>query len=102
MIGEADEDMVARPPTEAEKEQIRQAVAQVVAGTVLQVREERYELIIHNPDKPASGQVYVDFEGYVSLCYLDWDHIGVLAGVDWAELPGTVTRERIAGVLGGL
>ena len=103
MTDEADEGMVARPPTEAEKEQIRHAVAQVVAGTVLRVQEQPYELIIRNPHKPANGQIYVDFEeGHVARRHVAWEYLGVLAGVEHTELTATVTRQVIASLLGGL
>jgi hypothetical protein len=98
-----DEAMEARRPTEAEKEYMRQVVAELVAGTDLHVREEAYELIIFNPQNPAAGQIYVDFEeGHIAWRHVAWEYLGQLVGFEGDETKGTISREEIAERLSGL
>jgi hypothetical protein len=101
MTDTADEAMEARRPTEAEKEYMRQVVAELVAGTDLHVREEAYELIIFNPHNLAAGQIYVDFEeGHIAWRHVAWEYLGQLVGFESEETRGTITREEIMGRLG--
>jgi hypothetical protein len=102
MTDSLDQEMQARPPTEAEKASMRQVVAELVAGTNLHVREQEYELIIFNPYNPATGQIYVDFEeGHIAWRHVAFAYLGQLVGFEGDETRGTVTRDEVVGRLGG-
>jgi hypothetical protein len=85
------------------KERIKEAVARLVEGTGLQVRELPRELVITNPDDPENGQLHVDFKhGYMSWERVVWDFWGTVAEGLGEEGTRVVTRETIVGVLGEL
>jgi hypothetical protein len=96
MTHTADEAMEARRPTEAEKAHMRQVVNELVAGTGLIVREHPCELIISNPNNPANGQIYVDYEeGHIAWRHVAWEYLGQLTGFKSEEMEGTITRGRL-------
>lgn len=101
MSDTADEDVKARPPSEAEKVYMRQVVDELVAGTGLKVREQPYELIIFNPDNPATGQIYVDYEeGHIALRHVAWKYLGQLIRFENEETRATITGDEIVRILG--
>lgn len=67
---------------------IKQAVAELLAGSELHMEELPNELVITNPSDPEKGQVHVDLtDGYVSWEHVTWNYWGLLAG-----LPATGER----------
>jgi hypothetical protein len=96
-----DEALEGQPPSPAEKERTRQAVAQALEGSDLHVQDQPYELIITNPDNQDRGQLYVDYEGHVTLRRVAWDYLGQLKGFETDETEGTITRAHIMNALGG-
>jgi hypothetical protein len=100
MADRLDEDMKARPPSEEEKAYMRQVVAELIAGTCLQMKEQPYELIIFNPHNPATGQLYVDFEeGHIAWRHVAFKYLGQLVGFEGDETRGTVSGAEIVGLL---
>jgi hypothetical protein len=76
-------------------------VAELIAGTCLQVKEQPYELIIYNPYNLAAGQIYMDFEeGHIAWRHVAFEYLGQLVGFEGDETRGTVTREEVVGRLG--
>jgi hypothetical protein len=61
------------------RERARQAVAELLKGSGLRVRELTYELVITNPRDPERGQVHIAYQdGFVSWERVTWDHWGQL------------------------
>jgi hypothetical protein len=97
---------------QAQRERVKQLVAELVADTELQVQELANGLVITNPRDPERGQVHVAFaDGYVCWERVTWDFWGTIEGFGngrstrkypWDEGMGetVVTRERVVGVLG--
>jgi hypothetical protein len=61
------------------RDRARQAVAKLLKGSGLRVRELTYELVITNPRDPEKGQVHIAYQdGFVSWERVTWDHWGQL------------------------
>jgi hypothetical protein len=61
------------------RDRTRRAVAEMLQGTTLRVRELTYELVITNPSDPERGQIHVAYQdGFVSWERVVWDYWGQL------------------------
>jgi hypothetical protein len=64
---------------------IKQAVASMLEGSSLEIRELDNGLVIINPTDPERGQVHISYtDGYVSWERVAWDYWGVLQGFEEA------------------
>ena len=76
--------------SDAVRQRLKQAVAEMLAGTGLEIRELDHELVIFNPRDLDQGQIHVS---YADLCVswerVIWDYWGPLEG--FAEADDQVT-----------
>lgn len=89
-----DEDTASNGHEDGE-DKARWVVANMLAGTGLEVQALQHELVITNPHLPGRGRVHVDYDGgHVSLEHVIFDYWGTLDGFEPGEAE-TVTREKI-------
>jgi hypothetical protein len=71
----------ATSSSEDARNRTRHAVAELLAGSGLQVRELAHELVITNPVDPERGQIRVEYaDGHVSWERVTWTYWGTLEG----------------------
>lgn len=89
-----DEDTVSNGHQDGE-DKARWVVANMLAGSGLEIQALQHELVITNPDLPGRGKVHVDYDGgHVSLEHVAFDYWGTLEGFEPGEA-GTVFRDKI-------
>jgi hypothetical protein len=83
----------------ARRDAVKQAVARMLFGSCLEIRELDNGLVIVNPKYPERGQVHIAYDDcYVSWERVIWDYWGVLEGFDRDDDEKT-TFAKIIGAL---
>jgi hypothetical protein len=83
----------------ARREVVKRAVARMLFGSSLEIRELDNGLVIVNPKYPERGQVHIAYDDcYVSWERVIWDYWGVLEGFERDDDKKT-TFAKIIGAL---
>ena len=78
------------------EDKARWVVANMLAGSGLEVQMLEHELVITNPDLRDRGRVHVDYDGgHVSWEHTCFDYWGALEGFEDHESAQHVTRDKI-------
>jgi hypothetical protein len=98
MTNEPDPAEDAREPVDRDK--TRRAVAKLMKGSTLPIREQAHEITISNPVLPERGEIIIEHDGaHVTLARLTYEYWGQLDGFDDGE-NDEITRKRISDALG--
>ena len=82
------------------EDKARGVIANMLAGSGLEVQTLEHELVITNPTLPGRGRVHIDYDGgHVSWEHTSFDYWGTLEGFDDNDGAGHATRDKIIATL---